>query len=121
MYTARQKEMRRCKKLRKDGERCRAYARLDGEFCTLHSTYDPHRKRPKKGAERKASKYRRDQKRAGKQRRAVCNCEMLPYPHRFSSSGDCPDAPVTERKGGNSERPVSDEQRESRTERTYER
>jgi hypothetical protein len=93
MYTAKQKAMRRCKKLRKDGDRCKAYAKVGGDFCPLHASFDPKAPRPKKH-ERDAARVRRE-KRMGKQRRAVCNCPAFDYPHRLSSGG-CryPDDPL---------------------------
>jgi hypothetical protein len=122
MYTEAQKRMRRCKKLKKNGEQCKGYARLDGDFCTLHSTYDPHAPRPKKGAERKASKYRRALKGAGKHRRATCSCPAFPFVHRLSSGG-CryPEKPAEVYRVEDSERSVSDERSERQTEREIER
>src|SRR5262247_475798 len=93
MYTEKQRQMRRCKKLKKDGTQCKAYARVGGEHCTLHS-YNHHRTLPKKN-ERGAARVRRAKKRAQTQPRAVCNCSAFPFTHRLSSGG-CrfPDEPT---------------------------
>lgn len=101
-YTKKQREARQCRVIKSNGERCRGFAKIDSERCSLHS-YSHRRELPRSEAERKTAAYRRARRRAEPQRRAVCNCKHLPYPHRFSSSGACPDSPVLVRKVGDSE------------------
>lgn len=93
-YTKRQREMRQCGVIKSNGERCKGFAKIGGERCSLHS-YEHRRELPKTKTEREAARYRRAKKRAGNPRRAVCNCPAYPYTHRLSS-GACryPDKPL---------------------------
>lgn len=118
MYSERQKNLRHCKALRKDGLRCKGWARIGGDYCSLHDGFDAKAPRPKKGAERKAAQYKRAKKLAGKQRRAVCNCSAFPFPHRLSSGG-CryPEKPIY-KSGDSEETERARERDDTRTERS---
>jgi hypothetical protein len=94
MYSEKAKALRRCKKLRVDGNQCRAWAKVDEDFCSLHS-YDHRKKKlPKKGAERAAAAKRRAHKRAQTQRHQMCSCAAYSWKHR-AGGGLClfPDPP----------------------------
>ena len=86
-YTKKQREMRRCKKIKANGEQCRGSSKLKSEFCSLH-WYQHSRELPKTEAERTAAKIRRARRRAEPQKRATCQCEAFAFPHRLSS-GRC--------------------------------
>jgi hypothetical protein len=102
-YNEKQKQMRRCRAIKSNGERCKGYAKIGGEYCTLHS-YNHRRTLPKKN-ERAAAAARRAKRRAQPQRRFTCNCSAFPFPHRLSSGG-CryPDPPAEVYRAEDSER-----------------
>src|SRR5262245_16044806 len=118
MYSEKAKALRRCKKLRVDGEQCRAYAKINENFCSLHS-YDHRKKKlPKKGAERAVAAKRRAFKRSQTQRHQTCECLAYKFKHR-AGSGVCnyPDPPREVYRAGEIERSASDERSESQAER----
>jgi hypothetical protein len=109
-YSDKAKRLRRCKKVKADGSQCRAYARINGQFCPLHGYDHKTKKLPKKN-EREAAKIRRANKRAQTQPHQTCDCLAYGWRHR-AGSGVCkfPDPPEEKFVGGNVEPVPADEQ-----------
>jgi hypothetical protein len=92
-YTEKQRKIRRCKVIKRDGSQCRSYSKIDGDGrCALH-LYDHKTKVLPKANEREATRIRRA-KNVKPQKRATCTCSAYPFIHRLSS-GFCahPDPP----------------------------
>ncbi len=109
-YSNKAKQLRRCKKLKTDGTQCRAYARINGQFCSLHGYDHKTKKLPKKN-EREAARIRRVIKRAQTQPHQTCDCPAYGWRHR-AGSGICkfPDQPEEKFVGGDVEPVTADEQ-----------
>jgi hypothetical protein len=109
-YSDKAKRLRRCKKTKADGTQCLAYARINGQFCSLHGYDHKTKKLPKKN-EREAAKIRRAIKRAQTQPHQTCDCPAYGWRHR-AGSGVCkfPDPPEQKFVGGNVEPVPPDEQ-----------
>lgn len=96
-YSEKAKQLRRCEWVKKDGERCRNYSRLDSNVCGFHFHYSSI-KHPKGRAHGEAV-MRRLKIEAGlppwpKNRKNVCRCRAYNWPHR--AGGCCcrwPDEP----------------------------
>lgn len=97
-YSDKAKRLRRCKKVKADGTQCRAYARINGQFCSLHGYDHKTKKLPKKN-EREAAKVKRAKKRAQTQPHQTCDCLAYNWRHR-AGSGICkfPDPPAEPRE-----------------------
>src|SRR5262249_54078163 len=92
------KQLRRCERIKADGQRCRNYSRLDSNVCGFHF-HNPAIRRPK-GRERGEAVMRRLKIRAGltswrKNKKKVCRCRAYNWPHR-AGGGLCrwPDPPI---------------------------
>ena len=83
-YNEKQRKLRRCKKIKANGEQCRSYSKIDGDGrCALH-LYDHKTKVLPKANEREATRIRRA-KNVKPQKRTTCSCDAYSFVHRLSS------------------------------------